>query len=123
VFVLYAILTVCVPATVLGAETRGFGNITRGENSVDTVSINGKTSSSNGVGDDGLNGSIAETLALGVVVVVGSAEGDGSANSVASVIMVSLFNVPPGGSANSSNEGVDNSLLCSAPGTVENRVD
>lgn len=112
-----------MPATVLGAETRGLSNITSSKNSVDTVGINGKTTSGDGVRDNGLDGVVAQALALRVVVRVCSTKSDRSSDTVTRVIVVSLFDVPPGSRANTADEGVDDGLLGSSPSTVENGVD
>ena len=112
-----------MPATVLGAETRGLSNITSSKNSVDTVGINGKTTSGDGVRDDSLDGVVAQALALRVVIGICSTKSDRSSNSVTRVIMVCLFDVPPGSRANTADEGVDDGLLGRSPSTVENGVD
>jgi hypothetical protein len=74
------------------------------------------------MGDDGLNGVVTQALALRVVVIVSSTKSNGTTDSVTRIIVIGLFNIPPSGSRETANESVDNGLLSSTPGTIEDRV-
>lgn len=73
--------------------------------------------------DNGLDGVVAQALALRVVIGICSAKSDGSSNRVTRVIVVGLFDVPPGSRADTADEGVDDGLLGRSPSTIENGVD